>query len=72
METEAEPGYLGMSKTGFYRALIAGMIFGPVFAGAAQQWWVMTITILITVAIGSAWAGWRRRQERRTAEGPRE
>lgn len=72
MEPEAEPGYLGMSKTWFYRALIAGIIFGAVFAGAAQQWWVMTITILMAVAVGSSWSGLRRRQERRTAEGPLE
>lgn len=69
METEREPGYLGMSKTWFYRSLIAGLIFGAVFAGAAQQWWVMTITILVAVAVGSGWFALRGRQERRTAKG---
>lgn len=72
METEREPGYLGMSKTWFYRALIAGMIVGPIFAGAAQQWWVTTITITVAVAVGSVWSGLWRRHERRTAKGPLE
>ncbi|WP_284023217.1 hypothetical protein [Arthrobacter sp. zg-Y1219] len=62
METEAEPGYLGMPKGWFYRALIGGMIFGAIFAGVTQQWWIMTITVLIAVAVGSAWSVLRRRR----------
>lgn len=62
MQTEAEPGYLGMSKAWFYRALIAGLIFGSAFAGITHQWWVMTITILVAVAFGSGWSALRRRR----------
>ena len=63
METEAEPGYLGMSKSWFYRALITGMILGTAFAALAQQWWIVTITVLIVVAIGSGWSAVRRHRD---------
>lgn len=63
METEAEPGYPGMSKTWFYRALIAGLIFGGIFAAVAQQWWLMPIAVVVAVALGSGWAALQRHLE---------
>ena len=68
MQTEADPGYLGMFKSWFYRALIAGILFGAVFAGAGHQWWVMPITILVAVAVGSGWSALRRRRDSVDAE----